>query len=623
MWFFNYLFGILFGDQKSQAGSSLQMGAGTGIVLGTLDVLSLTTAQVAALTTTEITSLTTAQIVALSTAQTAALSTQSIVALSTEQVAAFETVDLAAMTTAQIRALTTVDIQALTSDQVVALTTRQAVALSTSAVAALTTAQIVSLETRDLAALTTVQVVAITTRDIAAFTSDQVLALTSAQSAALTTAQAAVLPVVPFSIPLLSTAQIAALTAAQIISLTTDQIVSLSTAQTMALTTAAVIQLNTTQVAAFETQDLHVLTTAQIHALTSAQTQVFNTGQTCAFTSDQIPAFTTTAWAELLPVTPIILDLNGDGVRTLSIADGVKFDIFGDGQAVNTGWVSGGDGLLVLDRNHDGAINDGSELFGSSTKLANGERASDGYAALRELDTNSDGVISSADAAYADLRIWVDSNSDGISETGETKTLESLGIASINVNATVGANTDNGNILGLTSTYQTTDGQTHAAADVWFIADKGGVNASAGTLDAAIAALNITNAPTVAPSSGDIASQELLEPMQLAEAAPVEVNDDLRKRVSSLAQAMGAFSEGAGAIDTLAAPNLNVAGTVPPTNGGAGLAVGGMVDVMKQFDSNGNQVLASVETAVSSSQSLAKPNLQSGATQGYLVVTES
>jgi seryl-tRNA(Sec) selenium transferase len=86
---------------------------------------------------------------------------------------------------------------------------------------------------------------------------------------------------------------------------------------------------------------------------------------------------------------------------------------------------------------------------------------------------------------------------------------------------------------------------------------------------------------------------------------------------------MGSFSEGSGAVDTLAAPSLNVAGTVASTNGGAGLVVGGMVDVMKQFDSNGNQMRASVETAISSSQSLAKPNPQSGAAQGYLVVTES
>jgi hypothetical protein len=69
-----------------------------------------------------------------------------------------------------------------------------------------------------------------------------------------------------------------------------------------------------------------------------------------------------------------------------TIAAGVKFDLFADGNSVRTGWVSSGDGLLVLDRNADGQVNDGSELFGSSTTLASGERAADGYVALRELD---------------------------------------------------------------------------------------------------------------------------------------------------------------------------------------------------------------------------------------------
>ncbi len=59
-----------------------------------------------------------------------------------------------------------------------------------------------------------------------------------------------------------------------------------------------------------------------------------------------------------------------------------------------------------------------------------------------------------------------------MSGAGELKTLASLGIAKINAQATAGAGTDNGNLLGLTSTYETTDGATHAAADVWFVTDR-------------------------------------------------------------------------------------------------------------------------------------------------------
>ena len=162
-----------------------------------------------------------------------------------------------------------------------------------------------------------------------------------------------------------------------------------------------------------------------------------------------------------------MLDLNGDGVQTLAQSSGVQFDLLADGRPVQSGWVSPQDGLLALDRNHDGRITDGSELFGSSTQLADGNRAADGYEALRELDSNGDGMISSADAAFADLRVWVDTNSNALSETGELRSLASLHIADIQLSTTSAAQTNAGNTIGLNSSFTTTDGQSHAAADVW------------------------------------------------------------------------------------------------------------------------------------------------------------
>lgn len=82
-----------------------------------------------------------------------------------------------------------------------------------------------------------------------------------------------------------------------------------------------------------------------------------------------------------------------------------------------------------MDRNHDGQINNGTELFGTATQLANGQRAGNGYAALAEMDTNHDGKISAADAGWKDLQVWVDANHDGKVEAGELKTLHQLGIA--------------------------------------------------------------------------------------------------------------------------------------------------------------------------------------------------
>ena len=144
----------------------------------------------------------------------------------------------------------------------------------------------------------------------------------------------------------------------------------------------------------------------------------------------------------------------------------------GDGRVTLAEFEADADAFFrELDRNHDGRINDGSELFGSSTPLTGGGNASDGYQALRELDSNSDGVISAADGAFPDLRVWVDAGSDAVSAPGELRTLESLGIVQLDPRAQAGLGIDNGNLLGLTSSYQTADGASHAAADVWFAVD--------------------------------------------------------------------------------------------------------------------------------------------------------
>jgi hypothetical protein len=193
-----------------------------------------------------------------------------------------------------------------------------------------------------------------------------------------------------------------------------------------------------------------------------------------------------------------------------------------------------------------------------------------------------------------------------------------LGITKINVNATVGTSTDNGNLLGLTSTYETADGVTHDAADVWFASDKDGVNASAGTLDEAIAALNATTSPAVV-DAGDVNAlpvdgSVVLTQEQLAP-TPVETADDLRTRVSSLAQAMGSFDTTSATTDVFAGASLNTSGEVAAETTATTLAVVSMVDVMKQYDSSGNLLGSSVTTTASSTQSLSLPGQQD---TGYL-----
>jgi hypothetical protein len=147
----------------------------------------------------------------------------------------------------------------------------------------------------------------------------------------------------------------------------------------------------------------------------------------------------------------------------------VTFDVQGQGSGLmKTGWTDGKDGLLVLDLNGDGKINDGTELFGGSTKLANGSIAKDGFEALKQYDSNQDNVIDAKDAVFSNLKLWVDANHDAITDGGELHALSEFNVLSINLNANNGSSLDNGNLFGLMSNWTSTDGQTHQLTDVWF-----------------------------------------------------------------------------------------------------------------------------------------------------------
>jgi hypothetical protein len=137
------------------------------------------------------------------------------------------------------------------------------------------------------------------------------------------------------------------------------------------------------------------------------------------------------------PDDPLVLDLDGDGIQTTNVTAGAYFDHTGDGFAEQTGWVDPDDGLLVMDRNGNGIIDDGKELFGDRTILKNGQRASNGFEALAELDSNKDGKIDATDAAFPQLRIWKDIGEDGVSTPLELYTLDELGIKAINLDSTI------------------------------------------------------------------------------------------------------------------------------------------------------------------------------------------
>jgi VCBS repeat-containing protein len=155
---------------------------------------------------------------------------------------------------------------------------------------------------------------------------------------------------------------------------------------------------------------------------------------------------------------PLTLDLDSDGIESVSANSGITFDFDGDGLKTGTGWVKGDDGFLALDLNGNGTIDTGAELFGVDTLKQDGSKATDGFDALRELDSNADGLFDARDEQFASVRVWQDLNQDGVSQAGELKTLVESNIASINLTAKSTSQTSNGNLISAVGSFVRLDG---------------------------------------------------------------------------------------------------------------------------------------------------------------------
>jgi hypothetical protein len=138
---------------------------------------------------------------------------------------------------------------------------------------------------------------------------------------------------------------------------------------------------------------------------------------------------------------PLAFDLDGDGIEITNTNNGVMFDHNNNNVKTNTAWLSGDDSWLTLDKNKNGVIDNGAELFGDNTIKQDGTTAKDGIDALKDLDNNQDGIINNQDIQFANLKLWQDKNQDGISQQTELKTLSELGIKSIDLTRT-GINKD-------------------------------------------------------------------------------------------------------------------------------------------------------------------------------------
>ncbi|MCW2313018.1 EF-hand domain-containing protein [Rhodoferax antarcticus] len=172
------------------------------------------------------------------------------------------------------------------------------------------------------------------------------------------------------------------------------------------------------------------------------------------------------------PRDPILLDLNGNGLETVGLATNIHFDHDGDGVLTKTGWAGRDDALLVWDRNANGTIDTGAELFGDFTVLPNGTLAPNGFAALAALDFNGDGVIDASDPAFAELKLWRDASQDGISQGGEFITLAEADIVSLNLaNTLKNQGLANGNTLSREGSFTRANGTTSAMGEFRLAAD--------------------------------------------------------------------------------------------------------------------------------------------------------
>jgi hypothetical protein len=156
-------------------------------------------------------------------------------------------------------------------------------------------------------------------------------------------------------------------------------------------------------------------------------------------------------------VGAIAIDLNGDGIQTIGIDEGVKFDITNSGEKLSTGWISNADAFLAFDRKIDSRA----ELFGGGV--------GQGFATLESFDSNRDGFVNAKDTRFDKLKVWQDKNSDGITDCNELFSLADVGIVSLKVAYTSNFTLDaQQNILGERSLATTNTGKTLELVDTYF-----------------------------------------------------------------------------------------------------------------------------------------------------------
>jgi hypothetical protein len=178
--------------------------------------------------------------------------------------------------------------------------------------------------------------------------------------------------------------------------------------------------------------------------------------------------------------SPVVIDVFGNGYDLTSARDGVEFDISPGGRIERTAWTHGfsDDAFLVLDRDGDGLITSGVELFGNHTEQP-GSTQPNGFTALGVFDGaeaggDGDGLITSSDAVFSALRLWTDTNHNGVSEPHELAALAEAGVETIDLDYRIARRQDqHGNVFRYRASV-TFVGRPHSprwAYDVFFVVE--------------------------------------------------------------------------------------------------------------------------------------------------------
>ncbi|NBV54602.1 MAG: tandem-95 repeat protein, partial [Proteobacteria bacterium] len=159
---------------------------------------------------------------------------------------------------------------------------------------------------------------------------------------------------------------------------------------------------------------------------------------------------------------PLVIDLDQNGINLIAKPDSqATFDWTLGGEHEHTAWFAPTEAILARDVNNNGTIDGFAEVFGNQTEA-------NGFLELAKLDTNHDGIIDAADTTWNQLKLWFDTNGNGIGETTELHTLENLGVKAIHLGTEATSIRYEDAYIPIQSYVEMQDGTTRVIADVFF-----------------------------------------------------------------------------------------------------------------------------------------------------------